>query len=413
MLHKFPVGLTIEKVRDVTTRANETFGTKIFIEADRGEFIIFNYVVSFGDVWKLWPGSNDQAILRECRGLTFNRQGRVVARKLHKFHNVNELPETAIDAIDWSRSHVILEKLDGSMITPLMVERNGAWDVRWCTKLGMTEVADKVYPFVDAHPEYARFAVHCLGHDWTPIFEFCSRRQRIVIDYPEDRRIARNPRQSHWGLYCLRSHGVACRGVWHRGGRCAPPGLSDRCRRVPGEREGLVGVEGFIPRFDDGHMVKIKADEYCLIHPHDERHHLGEKRPGIGPGGRARRRLAVAPGGRPAAHRGVRGGLPSRSGDDCSARLRGGRQGAGLDRGRCPAVRAGKSSPAIPAISNGRYFGRSGAKTPFRCCVKWWRSIWGLGRASTAYAASGAATGGITAPPLVRDSTKANGSTDG
>lgn len=29
---------------------------------------------------------------------------------------------------------------------------------------------------------------------------------------------------------------------------------------------GLKGAEGFVVRFDDGHMIKIKADEYVMMH---------------------------------------------------------------------------------------------------------------------------------------------------
>ena len=42
-----------------------------------------------------------------------------MSRRLHKFFNFNERPETSIENIDFSQRHWILEKLDGSMITAI------------------------------------------------------------------------------------------------------------------------------------------------------------------------------------------------------------------------------------------------------------------------------------------------------
>jgi hypothetical protein len=51
---------------------------------------------------------------RECRGIIFHKAtGQMLARRLHKFFNINEMEETAPERLDMSRPHVLLEKADG------------------------------------------------------------------------------------------------------------------------------------------------------------------------------------------------------------------------------------------------------------------------------------------------------------
>lgn len=63
-----------------------------------------------------------KAIRRECRGLLFDLEGRLVSRAYHKFWNVGERRETLVENIDLSRPHVILEKLDGCLSADTVVD---------------------------------------------------------------------------------------------------------------------------------------------------------------------------------------------------------------------------------------------------------------------------------------------------
>jgi tRNA splicing ligase len=139
------------------------------------------------------------ALRRECRGIEFDIEtGDLVTRKYAKFFNVNQTPETQMHAIDWSQPHWILEKLDGSMITPF---RKNDGNIQWHTKMGYTEVSLPVNKFVETHPEYIKFAHYCIDNGWTPIFEWCSRQQKIVIDYPEEKLILTAIRDNVSGEY--------------------------------------------------------------------------------------------------------------------------------------------------------------------------------------------------------------------
>ncbi len=274
MRYAFPHDITLDEVRGVIARHNERTDSRAFIEADRGDHAIFNYLVAFehsfpspttGDV----ALDREYAILRECRGLTFETAtGRIIARKFNKFFNLNEKPETQAAVIDWSMPHEVLEKLDGSMITPFYVgdlEHIDPDNVRWATKMGLTDVAKPVDEWVSRNPHYARWAALSMYSGFTPIFEWCSRKQRIVVDYPEDRLVLTAIRNNKTGEYLPRNAMIAAERSGIEIVR-ALPGTIENLETFMAEARDLEGAEGYVIRFADGHMLKVKGAWYVQIH---------------------------------------------------------------------------------------------------------------------------------------------------
>lgn len=265
MHYKFPNIRNISQVRDAIEGCND------FIEVDRGDYIIFNYLLHTPETFPPVNvnGEYDEraAIRRECRGLMFGKDGKVLARRFHKFFNAEEKAETALDQIDLNRPHVILDKLDGSMITPIIFEGK-CW---WGTKMGITDIAFQVHVYVCQQPggpyqnKYTKFALACYVDGCTPIFEWCSRKNRIVIDHPEDQLILTAIRNNEDGQYwtyealtlTAESFGIPLVNAWTSGWDINQ--VIERVRQWD-------DTEGIVIRFDDGHMVKIKSDWYCKIH---------------------------------------------------------------------------------------------------------------------------------------------------
>jgi len=197
------------------------------------------------------------AILRECRGLIFRTStGEVIARRFHKFFNANERPDVPEEAMI-DAEYDVLEKLDGSMITPIPLP-GGFW--RWGTKMGVTDVALPVEEFVLDNSQYVELADYCLQRGLTPIFEWCSPENRIVIDHQESSLILTAIRGNETGLYY--SYDVMC--------VIAQDFEIPVVRRVNEEilrnyREG-EGVEGYVLRFHNGHMMKFKTEWYVRLH---------------------------------------------------------------------------------------------------------------------------------------------------
>lgn len=269
--YPFPQDLTLKEVRDATNARNAAMSFRAFYEAEREDHVIFNYRLAIEAAFPPveGPDARANAILRECRGLIFSKAtGRVVARRFHKFFNVNERAETQAHAIDWSRPHTVLEKLDGSMLTPF---RGDSGQRRWGTKLGVTPAAATGEAFADAHPRYSALADGCEAAGRTPMLEWISRGQRIVLDYAEDDLVLTGVRDLTTGAY-LPLGEMQALGAEH--GVTVVRALADPVadgRAFLDHVEHLVGAEGYVVRFDDGHMVKVKGAWYARIHKLKER----------------------------------------------------------------------------------------------------------------------------------------------
>lgn len=264
MHYQFPIIEDISQVREAIAGCDD------FIEVDKGDYIVFNYLLHGPDTFPPIYSESDiysvrNAIRRECRGLVFNKEGYVIARRYHKFFNAGEKPETALDKIDLSRPHVILEKLDGSMITPIPIYEQGVVRLWWGTKMGITDVAFPVTAFSQQNRQYYKFALAMFTDGFTPIFEWCSRHNRIVIDHSQDRLVLTAIREDRTGQYIPYnemqkiggSHGVeVVKAYEHQGD------LNSLIAYI----RALDDKEGFVIRFDDGHMIKVKSDWYCKVH---------------------------------------------------------------------------------------------------------------------------------------------------
>lgn len=205
-------------------------------------------------------------IVREARGTKYDLKTRqVVSRPYHKFFNIGEKPETQPNNVDWSQNHVILEKLDGSMLTPLWKESTN--EILWMTKRGVTSVASTAQKFLVDHPHYDAFCRMMTDAGWTPIFEWCTRKQRIILDYgPEDRMVLTAIRNNVTGEYIGYDELKNIADQWKLDlVKILPYKVTDINEFIHDVR-ALEGEEGYIVRFDDGSMYKIKGEWYCRIH---------------------------------------------------------------------------------------------------------------------------------------------------
>jgi len=235
-----------------------------FIVAEKDGYKVVNYVVATQDTFPAVEGKDipslyNAMIRRECRGLVFDMDGNLINRRYHKFFNVNERDETLAHRLLWDRPHVILEKLDGSMVSPCPIRNH----VRWMTKMGVTDTSMEAEAFVAKNPQYALLARNYLITGFTPIFEWCSAKNRIVLDYAEDRLVLTGIRDNMLGTYMLHD---ALEAIGERYG-------IEVVKAYDYKSEGLLEMvrqqedtEGVVVRFDDGHMVKIKSDWYVRIH---------------------------------------------------------------------------------------------------------------------------------------------------
>lgn len=264
MKYDFPVITHIDEVLPAIAERDE------FIVVQKDGYQVVNYAVMMEDSFPpVFTASGSAAmreeatlhksILRECRGLVFDLDGNLINRRYHKFFNVNERDETRFEKIDFSKPHVILDKLDGSMVSPCMV--NG--HVRWMTKMGITDTSLQAELHTVRNRIYREMAEWELSRGWTPIFEWVSRASRIVLDYPEDSLVLTAMRETATGRYMLYKDMVEL-GYYYD--IPVVKAYDYRAENILEIVRELEGAEGVVIRFDDGHMLKVKADWYVLRH---------------------------------------------------------------------------------------------------------------------------------------------------
>jgi RNA ligase len=228
-------------------------------------YTVINYAVAFEDTFE-WDHNDPvgSAVRRECRGLIFDSvTGEILSHPYHKFFNVGEKAETQLNKINLYEPHVVLEKLDGSMIRPIPTPEG----FRLATKAGITDVAMNAEVFVADKPEYSNFIRAMFDGGMSPLFEWCSRKNRIVVDYPEDQLILTGIRNNVKGIYLPYYNMVELAQQWDIPVVKAVDGLAVQNIDlfVKQVREWDDG-EGVVVRFLTGHMVKVKADDYVLRH---------------------------------------------------------------------------------------------------------------------------------------------------
>ena len=162
---------------------------------ERDGYISFDYEADtiFSGV-KSW----DNLVQRECRGLIVSsRTGKILARRFHKFFNVDEREETLLKNIDLTDAS-IQEKLDGSLVSPIMFEDDS---IIWATRRNRCiEVETYISTCKDIN--YYGLAKYYLSLNITPLFEWCHDSIRVgVLCYPTKQLVLLALRHNESGEY--------------------------------------------------------------------------------------------------------------------------------------------------------------------------------------------------------------------
>ena len=139
---------------------------------------------------------------------------------------------------------------------------------RWhgARKLGATRVALPVQEYVHANPQYLRMAHDFLAQGVTPIYEWCSPQQRIIIDYREDQLVLTAVRDNTTGQYHAYERLLTYGAQYGIPVVRALPGSVESITAFMAQVHDLEGAEGYVIRFADGHMLKVKGLWYLQLH---------------------------------------------------------------------------------------------------------------------------------------------------
>lgn len=198
------------------------------------------------------PTTFDLELLRECRGIKFDSAGKIMARPYHKFFNIGERGE----AIRPQSSHTVWEKLDGSMIHPSLIYGN----LVLMTRAGITDVSQKATQHLTGQQKKWLTSKKLSGY--TPILEYCSPDNRIVLPYNYPTLYLTGVRHDISGAYAdlhsdIDSPFTLCPSF--SGAISDPSAFLDIVKRSS-------GIEGYVIKYSSGHMQKVKCDEYLTKH---------------------------------------------------------------------------------------------------------------------------------------------------
>lgn len=207
------------------------------------------------------PDLFDTEFARECRGITFDRDGNILARALHKFFNVGEKAHTQVGTIDWSQTRRVMDKRDGSMITAMVLDGQVVCKTK---KSFDTIQATNANELMKANPKYEAFVRECARLCLTPTFEWTSPNDRIVLKYDSPELVLLHLRDLVTGRYILNIESVA--------EQFDIPVVQDLTPDVFSAQDFLNAAatdelkEGWIVQFDNGDMVKVKTAWYINLH---------------------------------------------------------------------------------------------------------------------------------------------------
>jgi RNA ligase len=260
MEYNFP---TIRTIDDVLPHIS---GRSEFIIAERPFGKIINYAVAMSDTFDMkGPDDIGGAIRRELRGIIFDNKGNIISRPFHKFFNIGEREETMPYVLDFSRDHIITTKVDGSMLRPIEFDNK----IRWATKMGITDVAEFAEKYIEKNSHFNDFASFCISQNLTPIFEYVGPFNKVVLDY-EEGMILLAVRENISGKYLNIHEETQDYYILEMISRYNIPVVQVHSRFESAKAlieytKPLIGVEGFVVDFN-GHKLKVKADQYVMIH---------------------------------------------------------------------------------------------------------------------------------------------------
>lgn len=200
---------------------------------------------------------------KECRGITFDRDGKIVSRPLHKFFNLAEREEVLPQNLNWDDVVAVFDKMDGSMITGGVF--HGEVFVK-SKKSFESDVAVSALAYVKANQKYYDFIKHCADVDLTPVFEYTSPNNRIVLRYDEEKMTVLHVRHNITGLYHTPDEVAALAKSFDIPVNAPLFGKGFDLKALLESLNTVEGIEGYVIQFKNGDMVKVKTRWYVNLH---------------------------------------------------------------------------------------------------------------------------------------------------
>lgn len=263
----FPILIDDKLMREACTGKDE-----IRFMEQSNDTVVCSYLVSM-------EGTFDNPYTCEARGIVFDKTGKVIARPLHKFFNINEKEATKVENLDWTQVVRVMDKRDGSMIhtvkviegvNPLSEHARFAFKSKKSFESDVAVQATNWVMFSSNYRNYVDLCNYCVDNDKTAVFEWTSPVARIVLAYAEPMLTLLHVRDNMTGIYMMPTE------LHVLGVRFNVPVVQDTLTtqafvfddpvELIAELQSRASVEGWVIQFANGDMVKLKTKWYLERH---------------------------------------------------------------------------------------------------------------------------------------------------
>jgi len=210
----------------------EIEGNRFFKTIEEGDLVKVSYRFNAPSVF-------DTPVKRELRGITFSRKTEeVVSRPFHKFFNVGEHEETEEEKLS-NREFVAREKLDGTMLHPVLI--NG--EIKFLTQKAFSNPqTEKGEELLKKDEKLYRAVRELLQKGYTPILELISPQFQLVIPYDREELILTELRQNRTGKYLLEERENELKEMGFK----TPPKLTGKLNELKRKIENAEMIEGYV-----------------------------------------------------------------------------------------------------------------------------------------------------------------------
>jgi len=199
----------------------------------------------------------------DMRGFTcvFNKDGSLFASyfMLPKFFNLNQVEITQYDELKNKKISNITLKEDGSLIAFMKLPNENVF-AKTIGGIG-NEQSNEAFKLYNNNDKLKTFVIKSLNEGYTPLFEYVSFSNRIVLLYnkPELKFIGLRKNSGNYEFISqakLKIEGIdSVRCEYNKS-------LDDLIK----DSKTLKDIEGWVVEFEDGQLVKIKTEWYFNIH---------------------------------------------------------------------------------------------------------------------------------------------------
>lgn len=222
-------------------------GRKEFVTTETDKTISFDYIIIMDDSFN---DSKYGLIRRNFRGITFDKNGKLLSLPFPKFFNINQNAESQF--VDHKHKNaVVYEKADGTMIHCYLLD--GKIVASTCRSASNIQSRDALN-FLNADNLLQNKILESIDAGYTPIFEWVAPHNQVVVWYEQPRLIYLMSRHRESGSYLFEEK-------YEDGVIRYDVKFGDILNSVSGEN-----FEGYVCHLEDGNIFKVKTPWYLLRH---------------------------------------------------------------------------------------------------------------------------------------------------